>query len=64
MGLDFVQHRFPKVLEADLSPAASATDPDLAWNPPGHGDLYTALVTSGMLDRMLAAGPGVRLRLQ
>lgn len=56
LGLDFLQHRFPKVLQSDLSPATSGADPELAWNPPGHGDLYTALVTSGMLARMLAAG--------
>jgi UTP--glucose-1-phosphate uridylyltransferase len=54
--LDFLQHKFPKVLQADLSPAESPQDPELAWNPPGHGDLYTALVTSGMLDTLLEAG--------
>ena len=26
-------------------------NPALEWCPPGHGDLYTALVTSGMLER-------------
>jgi UTP--glucose-1-phosphate uridylyltransferase len=54
LELDFLQHKFPKVLQADLSPAPA--DPENGWNPPGHGDLYTALVTSGMLARMLAAG--------
>ncbi len=53
--LDFLQHKFPKVLQADLSPADSPEDPELAWNPPGHGDLYTALVTSGMLSTLLEA---------
>ena len=56
VGLDFVQHKFPKVLQADLSPAGSPDDPALSWNPPGHGDIYAALVSSGMLDRLLDAG--------
>ncbi len=54
--LSFLQHRIPKVLEATLEPAESPGDPDLAWCPPGHGDLYTALVTSGALPRLLEAG--------
>jgi len=28
-------------------------DPALEWAPPGHGDLYTALVTSGLLATLL-----------
>jgi UTP--glucose-1-phosphate uridylyltransferase len=31
-------------------------DPALEWAPPGHGDLYTALVTSGMLRALLDTG--------
>ena len=54
--LDFVQHKVPKVLQEDLTCAVWDRDPDLAWCPPGHGDIYTALVTSGMLDQLLAAG--------
>ena len=26
------------------------------WYPPGHGDLYNALVHSGVLDQLLADG--------
>jgi len=54
--LDFLQHRVPKIRQDDLSPATCEHDPSLAWYPPGHGDLYTALVTSGMLDTLLAHG--------
>ncbi|RME69586.1 MAG: UTP--glucose-1-phosphate uridylyltransferase [Chloroflexi bacterium] len=54
--LDFVQHKVPKVAQADLSPVEWPADPDLEWCPPGHGDIYTALVTSGMLTRLLDAG--------
>ena len=56
VGLDFVQHKFPKVLQSDLSPAESPDDPELAWNPPGHGDIFAALVSSGMLRRLLESG--------
>ncbi len=54
--LDFVQHKVPKIKQSDLSPATWSQNPDLEWCPPGHGDIYTALVTSGMLDTLLAAG--------
>jgi UTP--glucose-1-phosphate uridylyltransferase len=54
--LDFLQHKIPKITQADLSPAAWPPNPDLEWCPPGHGDLYTALITSGMLDALLEAG--------
>jgi UTP--glucose-1-phosphate uridylyltransferase len=56
IALSFLQHKFPKVLEDGLSPAKWPPDPDLEWNPPGHGDIYCALVTSGMLEDLLDAG--------
>ena len=54
--LDFGQHKVPKVVQADLSPALWPAAPELEWAPPGHGDLYTALLTSGMLETLLSAG--------
>lgn len=54
--LDFVQHKVPKIVQADLTPVNWPADPDLEWCPPGHGDIYTALVTSGMLRRLLDRG--------
>ena len=53
---DFVQNKVPKVLADDLTPAVWPDDPDHEWCPPGHGDLYTSLVTSGLLETMLAEG--------
>jgi UTP--glucose-1-phosphate uridylyltransferase len=53
---DFVQNKVPKVRADDLEPAAWPDDPALEWAPPGHGDLYTALVTSGMLEALLGEG--------
>jgi len=54
--LCFLQHKFPKILQDGLGPAEWPRNPELEWNPPGHGDIYTALETSGMLDRLLDAG--------
>ncbi len=56
LGIGFRQHRVPKVDAETLAPASNPGDPDLEWCPPGHGDLYTALVTSGTLSRLLDAG--------
>ena len=54
--LSFVQHKFPKVLKDSLSPAYWPKDPENEWNPPGHGDIYFALITSGILDKLLEKG--------
>jgi UTP--glucose-1-phosphate uridylyltransferase len=54
--LDFVQGKVPKISADSLAPASWPDDPDLEWAPPGHGDLYTALVTSGMLGELLEHG--------
>jgi UTP--glucose-1-phosphate uridylyltransferase len=54
--LAFVQHMYPKIMESDLSPADWPQNPELEWNPPGHGDVYTALVTSGLLAKLLKSG--------
>ena len=52
----FLQHQAPKLRRSDLHPVSTPQRPALAWCPPGHGDLYTALGTSGVLGRLLAAG--------
>jgi UTP--glucose-1-phosphate uridylyltransferase len=52
----FLQHKVPKVDAHELRPASRPTDPELEWCPPGHGDLYAAIVTSGVLEELLHAG--------
>jgi len=54
--VDFVQNMEPKIWKDSLLPAAWPQDPEKAWCPPGHGDIYTALVDSGMLARLLEDG--------
>lgn len=52
----FLQHQVPKIDASTLTPVEWPSDPTLQWCPPGHGDIYAALVTSGTLDRLLASG--------
>jgi UTP--glucose-1-phosphate uridylyltransferase len=56
LPLDFLQNKEPKLRSDDLTPVTWAADPDLEWCPPGHGDLYTALRGSGVLQRLIEAG--------
>jgi UTP--glucose-1-phosphate uridylyltransferase len=53
---DFVQSKAPKLAADDLAPASWPADPALEWAPPGHGDLYPSLQSSGMLQALLDAG--------
>jgi hypothetical protein len=52
----FLQHRQPKLRADDLMPVRWPRAPALEWCPPGHGDLYDALIGSGMLDSLLERG--------
>jgi UTP--glucose-1-phosphate uridylyltransferase len=56
LPLEFLQNKEPKLLAKDLVPASWPKNPDLEWCPPGHGDLYTALRGTGLLDRLIEAG--------
>jgi UTP--glucose-1-phosphate uridylyltransferase len=56
LQLDFVQNKEPKLLVDGLTPAEWPSDPELEWCPPGHGDIYTAILASGVLDALLDAG--------
>ena len=46
----------PKIRRDNFEPALWPTKPSVEWCPPGHGDLYAALLGSGTLDSMLASG--------
>ena len=54
--IDFVQNKVPKLGVDDLRPVSWPDNPALEWAPPGHGDLYPALVGSGMLETLLENG--------
>lgn len=55
-GLEMLQNKVPKLDATTFEPAVSASNKDNEWCPPGHGDLYAALVGSGRLDELLKAG--------
>jgi UTP--glucose-1-phosphate uridylyltransferase len=54
--LEFLQGREPKLRESDYQPVSWPPDPSLEWCPAGHGDIYTALSASGVLQTLLDAG--------
>lgn len=56
LPLDFLQSKEPKLRAEDLSPVRWPADPELEWCPPGHGDVYVALRTSGVLELLRQRG--------
>ncbi|TAE76697.1 MAG: UTP--glucose-1-phosphate uridylyltransferase [Verrucomicrobia bacterium] len=54
--VELMQNQVPKIDESSLAPVEWPSHPDHEWCPPGHGDLYPALIGSGWLDRLLAEG--------
>jgi UTP--glucose-1-phosphate uridylyltransferase len=51
-----IQNKVPKVLKGTLGPVDWPADPQLEWCPPGHGEVYIVLATSGRLDLLLERG--------
>jgi UTP--glucose-1-phosphate uridylyltransferase len=56
LPLEFLQNKEPKIRVDNLEPVSWTIDPDLEWCPPGHGDLYTAIRGTGLLDQLIEAG--------
>ena len=54
--VSFVQNMFPRIDVSTLAPVTVPQDPQLEWNPSGHGDIYTSLKTSGILDQLIEHG--------
>lgn len=53
----FNQSRYPRLAEKTMLPCPNHAEADKsAWYPPGHGDLYNALVHSGVLDQLIRDG--------
>ena len=53
---EFLQGRIPRLRASDLEPVEWPADRAAEWCPPGHGDLYAALQSSGTLDALRADG--------
>jgi UTP--glucose-1-phosphate uridylyltransferase len=56
LPLDFMQGKVPKLLADGHRPVSWEADPSLEWAPPGHGDVFTSLASSGTLDTLLEQG--------
>lgn len=56
LPLDFLQSAEPKLRADTLTPVDWPADPELEWCPPGHGDIYIALQSSGILDTLRERG--------
>ncbi|CAO3615856.1 unnamed protein product [Cunninghamella blakesleeana] len=55
--ITFNQSRHPRIKKESLLPVPRTPDaPIEQWYPPGHGDLYESLYTSGLLEQLLAQG--------
>jgi len=54
--LEFVQNKAPKVTASDMTPVSWPAEPGHEWCPPGHGDLYPAMLGSGTLEKLLGKG--------
>ncbi len=55
LPVTFLQHRHPKIYLDTMTPAQEDVE-ELNWNPPGHGDIYAALLATGLADKLLSLG--------
>ncbi|MEM9080775.1 MAG: UTP--glucose-1-phosphate uridylyltransferase [Verrucomicrobiota bacterium] len=55
-GVEMLQNKVPKIDAATMSPVVWEANEENEWCPPGHGDLYPALVGSGWLEKLLESG--------
>lgn len=54
--VSIVQHQEPKIETETGMPVEHPENPELEWCPPGHGDLYSTIWESGLLDDLEAKG--------
>ncbi|KFJ01762.1 UTP--glucose-1-phosphate uridylyltransferase [Bifidobacterium subtile] len=54
--MEVVQHQEPKIEIESGKPASFPANPELEWCPPGHGDLFSTIWESGLLDTLQEQG--------
>ncbi len=54
IAIDFLQNRVPRIYSDTLLPVRGAGEQ--GWCPPGHGDIFLALESSGILEKLLKSG--------
>lgn len=52
--MNFIQNEYPRIRVTNLMPLDTGCDDD--WCPAGHGDFYSSLASSGLLDGLLDLG--------
>jgi UTP--glucose-1-phosphate uridylyltransferase len=55
LPLTFLQNRFPRIRQDDQKLYENNNAAEM-WNPPGHGEIYSVLSSTGLLDKMIDAG--------
>ncbi|KAB8289372.1 UTP--glucose-1-phosphate uridylyltransferase [Bifidobacterium ramosum] len=50
--MEIIQHQEPKIVAATGEPVSFPANPELEWCPPGHGDLFSTIWESGLLDTL------------
>ena len=48
--MEIIQHQEPKLVAVTGEPVSYPANPELEWCPPGHGDLFSTIWESGLLD--------------
>jgi UTP--glucose-1-phosphate uridylyltransferase len=54
--MEIVQHQEPKIEAETGRPVSFPANPALEWCPPGHGDLFSTIWESGLLDALQEQG--------
>lgn len=54
--MEIVQHQEPKIDLETGEPVSFPANPTLEWCPPGHGDLFSTIWESGLLDALERKG--------
>ncbi|MBM6699298.1 UTP--glucose-1-phosphate uridylyltransferase [Bifidobacterium pullorum subsp. saeculare] len=54
--MEIIQHQEPKLDAATGEPVSFPANPELEWCPPGHGDLFSTIWESGLLDKLQEQG--------
>ena len=55
-SIELMQNRVPKINAETLAAANFPDSVKLEWCPPGHGDIYSSLLGTGLLDKLLNEG--------
>ena len=54
--IELMQNKVPKICHPEATPLTWPNQPAHEWCPPGHGDIYAALLGSGWLEKLCQQG--------